>query len=146
MATTNWQIAGSDDWDDPSAWDNGVPTSSTDAVVDGTTLAPGLTVTFDNTGTESANSLAMTDSTLAITSGELSLGTASTLDDVSLTGGLLDFANTGGVVSTITGTLSDITSTTYGTLEIDAGTLELDGYATFDGIPSIDLANGSVFM
>jgi hypothetical protein len=154
--TTNWTFPGSDDWDDPSAWDNGVPTSSSDAVIDADAPdvnSPGLTVTFDagsnsfnsTTTAESADSLTMNDATLEVDSGTLSLETSSTLYGVSLTGGVLDFANSDNGddgYSAITGTLSQ----TAGTLEIDAGTLDVQGYATFDGSPSIDLANGSVLL
>lgn len=121
MATTQW-TGGNGNWTDPT-WTDGIPDSTINAIIDGTTANP-VTVTFDSPS-GAALSLDTDNATLAVTSGTLSLGAASTLDAITQSGGLLDFAAGG----TITGPLSE----TGGTIENDSGTLALDGDATLGG-------------
>jgi predicted DNA-binding transcriptional regulator AlpA len=80
-ASTSW-MGTSGNWDTAANWGSGAPGTGQNAVVNGTAGSPD-TVTFNNAGSETANALTMTNGTLAIDSGSLSLAAASALDGVS---------------------------------------------------------------
>ena len=118
--TTTWTgQAGNNDFNAALNWSAGVPTATTDAVINGTSASP-LTISLA-TGTDAAKTLTTTFATLDLSGGALSLVGASTLDALDQSAGFLEIENSGGTSSSFTGAVSQ----TAGTLQVDAGSLDL---------------------
>jgi hypothetical protein len=133
MATTHWTgNAGDKNFNTPGNWDNGVPTSTVDAIITGTSGFP-LTVSYLS-GTDTARTLTTTFTTLAMGGGSLTIALASNLDSLNQTSGTLDFQN-GGSASAVS-TFSGVVTKTGGTLVIAAGTLQLSGSNHLAGLVS----------
>src|SRR4051794_29382161 len=89
--TVIWSSASSGDWNDATSWSTGqVPTAIDDVII-----RSGVTVTIN--ATDSANSLKC-DGGLVVADGSLTLGQASTITDLTISGGTLQ-ANNGVTVS-----------------------------------------------
>ena len=124
MATTNWTgKAGSSNFNTAGNWDNGVPTSTVDAFIVGTTSAP-LAVTYAG-GTDLVQSLTTDVSTLTISGGSLTILLGAAVGgNLKQTGGVLAFDGNA--------TASGNFDLTNGTLSIASGdTLAVSGAAQF---------------
>ncbi len=126
--TTTWTgKAGNDDFNVAQNWSAGVPTATTNGLINGTAASP-LTIAF-TAGTDAAKTLTATFTTLDLSGGSLSIAGASTLDALDQTGGLLDFGNSAGASSSFTGVVTQ----TAGVLEVDAGSLDLTSGGALGG-------------
>ena len=154
-STVTWINAAGGDWDTPANWDaNRVPNLADDAVINLT----GITVTHATSANDSARRL-QSAAALSISSGTLSLATASTIDSMlTLSGGTL--AGAGDL--SVTGLLTWMGGTQTGPghtealgglvlnggatdLTLDNRTLDNAAVATWMGSRNIALNNGAVF-
>jgi hypothetical protein len=93
--------AGNKDFNVALNWSAGVPTTTIDAAINGTSASP-LTVSLAS-GTGAAKTLSATFTTLDLSGGALSIVGTSTLDALDQSGGLLEFKNSTVVSSSFTG-------------------------------------------
>jgi hypothetical protein len=136
--TTTW-TAGSGNFNTAADWSNGLPALGVDAYIDGTNTAP-LTITYSS-GSDTANSLTTTYTTLDLSAGTLTLQYGSSLASAagafSQSGGTIDFQNgeSANGVSSIGGNSSAIQQTA-GTIQVDQGDLDVEGNSSFAGTVS----------
>jgi RHS repeat-associated protein len=161
-------VGGSGDWSNPNNWldastmTNHIPGVTDDAVIG----VSGVVVTHATSGTDTVNSLTITDglnATLALSAGSLSLTSNSTLgpmDTLVLSGGTLTGAGTltvSGQLTWTAGTMSGTGSmgiTATGSLNITGDTnkflvqrtLTNAGQVTWTGAGGISTGNGAAFI
>ncbi len=153
LSSVNWINPAGGDWDTGSNWNTGsVPGASDDVTLD---LSPGITVTHSQDDADSVNTLTLAGAdTLSISSGSLSIDSASTIDGpLNLSGGALEGAGTLTVTGALTwagGTMAGAGQTiATGNVSINDGTLDTRsfssaGTATLSGTLSFDNSAGFI--
>jgi hypothetical protein len=159
LSSVFWSNSSGGDWDNPINWSTGkVPGASDDVTIN----VPGITVTHALGNQDAVHSLT-SQAALDISSGSLSIGTASTINNtlnlsgetttLSLAGnlsvsGLLTWSasviNGTGTTMTASGGMA-ISGNTLEQVLLDHVTLDNAGTGTWSGTASFELADGAVF-
>ncbi len=134
---------GTGNWIDGLNWNDGVPTSALNAVIDQTGTYTITIATTDNSGAgDSANSLTISDSDATVSgAGSLSIGTILNSGTIEALGGTLTLDSSNAIINA--GTLE---ATSGATLQINDIAIQNFGHIIVDGTLSVDAAGGTLAL